>query len=188
MKDENAYIMLAGVYDNRESATADLKELEKLQAAGVIRQLNGAVITKDENGRLKLHQRTAEGQDGAAAGLVIGAVPAIALAAVFPPAGLAFLGFAAVMGTSAAGILGAVGHFRGGLSRQSLNDISALLETGESALIAVAVDAAQADLDATLTKASKKITRDLDKGDVDRAATELAHALDKADTLATVAV
>ena len=175
------YIIIAGVYASRAEASADLKELEHLEAHEKISNLSAAVITKDETGRLKLHQATSEGKNAAAAGLLVGAVPAIVLAAVFPPAGLALLGFAAVTGTSFAAVLGAVGHFRGGLSRQAVNEVASMLEEGDSALIAVAENKQEERLENSLTRATRHVQHDLDKGDFEKASAELAKELSKVD-------
>jgi hypothetical protein len=59
-----------------------------------------------------------------------------------------------------------------------------LLDAGEAAMLAVAVDAIDTDIDAALSRATKKASRAIDKGDVSSAVADLEKGLDKAVNIA----
>ena len=59
-----------------------------------------------------------------------------------------------------------------------------MLDTGEAAIVAVAVDAVATDVDSALDKSIDKASAKLDSGDVDAAIDELAKGLDKAANIA----
>lgn len=162
------YVAYAAVYDNFDDAKADFKTLKE---AG-LRHITAATVHKDENGRIHVHEKTFAGKAAGTAGVVGGVI----LGAIFPPAGVAVLTDAAVGGVG----LGAIGHFAGGLSRHDLKDLGALLEEGEAAVIAVAQDAVDTDIDNALGHAVKKSSAKIDKGDVAGAMAELEKGVDKA--------
>jgi hypothetical protein len=104
--------------------------------------------------------------------------------AIFPPAGVAVLGAMAVDAAVGGVVLGAVGHFAGGASRKDLRELGEQLDDGEAAIIAVAVDAVSTDIDSALDKATRKASKAIDKGDVDKAVAELEMGLDQAANIA----
>lgn len=162
------YVAYAASYDNLDDAKADFKSLRD---AG-LRHINAAIVRKDDKGRIHVHEKTFAGKAAGAAGVVGGVI----VGAVFPPAGVAILTDAVVGGVG----LGLIGHFAGGLSRHDLKDLGSILEEGEAAVIAVAEDAVDTDIDRTLTHAVKKASTKIDKGDVSAAMEELQKGIDKA--------
>lgn len=162
------YVAYGAAYDNYDDAAADFATLKQ---AG-LRHITAALVAKDENGRIHIHEKTFAGKAAGAAGVVGG----VALGAIFPPAGVAMLTDAAVGGVA----LGAIGHFAGGLSRHDLKQIGGLLEDGQAAVIAVAEDAVVTDIDKALSHAAKKADAKLDDGDVNAALAELEKGVDKA--------
>lgn len=163
-----SYVAYAAAYDNYDDAKADFATLKE---AG-LRHITAALVRKDENGRVHVHEKTYTGKVAGAVGVVGG----VALGALFPPAGIAVLTDAAVGGVA----LGAIGHFAGGLSRHDLKELGALMDSGEAAVIAVAEDAVTTDVDNALAHAAKKSQAKLDDGDVDAALAELEKGIDKA--------
>lgn len=161
------YVAYAAAYDNVDDAKADFKTLKD---AG-LRHITAALVT-NKNGRIHVHEKTHAGKVAGAAGVVGGVI----IGALFPPAGVAILTDAAIGGVG----LGLIGHFAGGLSRHDLKELGAFLEEGEAAVIAVAEDAVDTDVDNALSHAAKKANAKLDKGDVDAAMEELQKGLDKA--------
>jgi len=79
---------------------------------------------------------------------------------------------------------GFLGHFAGGVSRKDMKELGAYLEDGEAALVAVAVDAIDTDIDKALTRATKKAGKAIDKGDVAAALEDLEKGLDKSANIA----
>lgn len=162
------YVAYAAAYNSLDEATADFSTLKE---AG-LRHITAAIVAKDDNGRIHVHEKTYAGKVGAA----VGAIGGVIVGAIFPPAGVAILADAVVGGAA----VGAIGHFAGGLSRHDLKDLGAMLEEGQAAVIAVAEDAVATDVDNALGHAVKKAQTKLDDGDVDAALDELQKGIDKA--------
>lgn len=162
------YVVYAAAYDSVDDAVADFATLKE---AG-LRHITAAVVAKDDNGRIHVHEKTHAGKVAGAVGVIGGAV----IGVIFPPAGAAIIGDAVVGGA----VLGTIGHFAGGLSRHDLKDLGALLEDGQAAVIAVAEDAVATDVDNALGHAAKKAQAKLDDGDVDAALAEIEKGADKA--------
>ena len=77
-------------------------------------------------------------------------------------------------------VLGTIGHFAGGISRSDLKELGQLLDAGQAAIVAVAVDSTATDVDNALDHAVDKAQKKIDKGDVQAAVAELEKGLDKA--------
>jgi uncharacterized membrane protein len=177
---DKTYVVFAANYAAKQEALDDLKALKEIKSAGEIRDLTAAVVSRDEKGKLHVHETTHAGHVAAGVGVVAGAI----LGAIFPPAGVAVVA-AAVGGAAGVGVVaGAIGHFAGGISRKDMKELGEFLDVGEAALLAVAVDAVATDVDAALTRASKKASRAIDKGDVSAAVADLEKGLDKAANIA----
>lgn len=161
------YVAYVAAYDNKDDAVADF---DTLKEAG-LRHITAALVTKDDKGRVHVHEKTYAGKVAGAVGIVGGAV----IGAIFPPAGVAILTDAVVGGAA----LGTIGHFAGGLSRHNLKELGALLDEGDAAVIAVAEDAVATDVDKTMSHAAKKASKKLDDGDVNAALDEIAKGMDK---------
>ena len=72
------FVASAAVYDNANDAKADFATLHD---AG-LRDITAALVTKSEQGRLHVHEKTHAGKVGAATGVIGGAI----LGTIFPPA------------------------------------------------------------------------------------------------------
>jgi uncharacterized membrane protein len=162
------FVAYAAVYDNANDAKADFATLHD---AG-LRDITAALVTKSEQGRLHIHEKTHAGKVGAATGVIGGAI----LGAIFPPAGVALVTDSLVGGAA----LGTIGHFAGGLSRADLKDLGAMLEDGSAAVVAVGVDAVAEDIDKALGRAARKADKAIDQGDVDAALADLEKGLSTA--------
>ncbi len=177
---DKTYVLYAATYDSPEGAADDLAALKLINAGGEIRDLTAAVIRRDDKGRLHVHETTHAGHVAAGVGVVGGVI----VGALFPPAGLAIIGGAVAGGATGGVVLGAIGHFAGGLSRKDLKELGEYLDAGQAAIIAVAVDSAATDVDKALSRAVKKASKAIDKGDVDKAVDDLEKGLDKAVNIA----
>lgn len=173
--EKHDYIMLVGIYPDRDTAMIDQRELNGAFDHEALRELSSAVISRNEKGKLEVHQATSDGKDGAAAGLAVGALPGIALAAVFPPAGAALLGFSVVTGASFSAIMGAVGHYTGGFSRETINEAADMLHGSEAAILAVIRETDKDVLDDHLKNATSKMVEPLSSEDADEAMAHLVH-------------
>lgn len=181
MSDDKTYVAFVGAYSSTEDAELDFEALMQIKADGVIRDLTAAIVSKDENGRIHTHKTTHAGKVAGGIGVVGGAI----LGAIFPPAGMAVLGAAVVEAAVGGVVLGSIGHLAGGASRKDLRELASHLDEGEAAILAVAVDSVSTDVDNALSKAVKKASKAIDKGDVDKAIEELDKGLDKAEEAAS---
>lgn len=162
------YVAYAAVYDNAMDAEVDFATLRD---AG-LRHITAALVTKSDEGRLHIHEKTHAGKVGTATGVIGGAI----LGAIFPPAGVALVTDGLVGGAA----LGTIAHFAGGLSRADLKDLGAMLDDGSAAVVAVAVDAVAEDIDKALSRAARKADKAIDQGDVDAALADLEKGLSTA--------
>ena len=179
---DKTYVLYAASYASKADATADLEALKDIKSAGEIRDLTAAIVSKDAKGKLHVHETTHAGKVAAGVGVAI--VAGAIIGAVFPPAGVAVVA-ASVGGAAGVGVVaGAIGHFSGGISRKDMKDLGEFLDSGEAAMLAVAVDAIDTDIDAALSRATKKASRAIDKGDVSDAIADLEKGLDKAANIA----
>ena len=174
------YILFASTYDSVDNAKADLDALKEIKRDGEIRDLTAALVTKDEKGRIKVHESTHAGKVAGGVGVVGGAI----IGALFPPAGLAVLGGLVVDAAVGGVVLGSIGHFAGGISRSDLKELGQLLDVGQAAIVAVAVDSTATDVDNALDHAVDKAQKKIDKGDVQAAVADLEKGLDKAVNIA----
>ena len=177
---DKTYVVYAASYGSKEDATADLKALKEIKRDGEIRDLTAAIVSKNEKGKLHVHETTHAGHVAAGVGIVAGAI----LGAVFPPVGMAVIAAAAGGAAGLGVVAGAIGHFAGGISRKDMKELGAFLDDGEAMMLAVAVDAIATDIDKALTRATKKASKAVDKGDVADAVIDLEKGLDKAVNIA----
>lgn len=177
---DKTYVVYAAGYASKDDALADLEALKEIKSDGDIRDLTAAIVSVDEKGKMHVHETTHAGKVAAGVGIVAGAI----IGAVFPPAGMAVIAAAAGGAAGLGVVAGAIGHFAGGLSRKDMKELGEFLDIGEAAMIAVAVDAIATDIDAALTRATKKASRAVNKGDVSAAIADLEKGLDKAVNIA----
>ncbi len=79
---DNPMFLYAGDYESVDDAKADLKALKELHREHLVGTFDAAVITKDEDGKVKIVDKTEKPtQHGGWAGLAVGA----AVGAIFPP-------------------------------------------------------------------------------------------------------
>jgi uncharacterized membrane protein len=174
---DKQYVAFAAAYASKADAEADLSALKQ---SGSFDDITAAIVSRDAKGKLHVHETTHAGKVAAGVGVVAGAI----IGAVFPPAGIAVVA-AAAGGAAGLGVIGgAIGHFSGGISRKDMKELGEYLDIGDAALIAVAVDKVATEVDTTLTRATKKASRAINKGDLADAITDLENGLDKAVNIA----
>jgi uncharacterized membrane protein len=162
---DNPVFLYVGEYDSVEDAKADLEELKELHREDVVGTYDAAVITKNEEGKVKIVDKIEKPtQHGGWAGLAVGA----ALGLIFPPGVL-------VTGLLGAGAGALIGHLEGGMSRSDLKEVGEMLEKSEAALIVVG----EATIERGVEEATKRAKRELKK-EVRADAREIERAIDKA--------
>jgi uncharacterized membrane protein len=162
---DNPVFLYVGEYDSVEDAKADLEELKELHREDVVGTYDAAVITKNEEGKVKIVDKIEKPtQHGGWAGLAVGA----ALGLIFPPSIL-------VSGLLGAGAGALIGHLEGGMSRSDLKEVGEVLEDSEAALIVVG----EATIERAVEEATKRAKREMKK-EVRADAREMERAIDEA--------
>ena len=160
---DNPVFLYVGEYDSVEDAKADLEELKELHREDVVGTYDAAVITKNEEGKVKIVDKIEKPtQHGGWAGLAVGA----ALGLIFPPSVL-------VSGLLGAGAGALIGHLEGGMSRSDLKEIGDSLDRSEAALIVVG----EATIERAVEEATRRAKRELKK-EVRADAREMDRAID----------
>ena len=160
---DNPVFLYVGEYDSVEDAKADLEELKELHREHVVGTYDAAVITKNEEGKVKIVDKIEKPtQHGGWAGLAVGA----ALGLIFPPSIL-------VSGLVGAGAGALIGHLEGGMSRSDLKEVGESLERSEAALIVVG----EATIERAVEEATRRAKREMKK-EVRADAREMERAID----------
>jgi uncharacterized membrane protein len=156
----DTFVLLAARYDSRDEAIADYDAVHELYVeSGLIETYDAAVISRDEQGNVKIvkkhEQPTRQGaRGGRGFGLAGGA-----LVALFPAIGL---GAGLLWGAAGGAGLGALaGHVAAGMSRSDLKDLGELLDEGESGLVVVAAADLEDSVEKSLQRAAKVTKKQL---------------------------
>ncbi|HEY6713355.1 MAG TPA: DUF1269 domain-containing protein [Rubrobacter sp.] len=162
---DNPMFLYVGDYESVDDAKADLEELKQLHREHVVGTYDAAVLTKDEEGKVKIVDKTEKPtQHGGWAGLAVGA----AVGLIFPPSIL-------VGGLVGAGAGALIGHLHGGMSRSDLKEIGEMLDESDAALIVVG----EATIERAVEEATRRAKKEMKK-EVRADAKEMERAIDKA--------
>jgi uncharacterized membrane protein len=162
---DNPMFLYAGEYESVDDAKADLKVLKELHREYVVGTYDAAVVTKDEEGKVKIVDKIEKPtQHGGWAGMAVGA----AMGLIFPPSIL-------VGGLLGAGAGALIGHLRSGMSNSDLKEVGEMLEESEAALIVVG----EATIEQAVDDATKRAKKQMKK-EVRADAKELEKAIDEA--------
>jgi uncharacterized membrane protein len=162
---DNAMFLYAADYESVDDAKADLKALKELHSEHVVGTFDAAVITKEENGKVKVVDKTEKPtQHGGWAGLAVGA----AIGLIFPPSIL-------VSGLAGAWVGALIGHLHGGMSRKDLKEVGEMLDESEAALIVVG----EATVERAVEEQTKRAKKEMKK-EVKAQAKEIEKAIDEA--------
>jgi uncharacterized membrane protein len=160
---DNPMFMYVGDYESVDDAKADLEALRELHSEHVVGTYDAAVLTKDEEGNVKIVDKIEKPtQHGGWAGLAVGA----AVGLIFPPSIL-------VSGLVGAGAGALIGHLHGGMSRSDLKEIGEMLDESDAALIVVG----EATIERAVEDATRRAKQDMKK-EVRADAKEIERAID----------
>lgn len=146
---DNTFIFLA-TYGDEADAQADYDAIKDLYAAKVIGNYDGAIIRKDDSGKVHVNKDETATRKGAWGGAAVGAVVGV----LFPPSILASAGVGALAG-------GLGGHFLKGMSRKDVKELGELLDRGEVALLVVGDWQLEKAMDKAFSRAIKKMDREV---------------------------
>lgn len=168
-------ILVAGTYPDAADAGNDFKELKDGQTAGDYEVVGAVVVSRDEQGNVKVDEHGL-GDVGAGAG--IGAVGGFVVGLFAPP-----LLLATAIGAGVGAAIGAL--VRRHEEKEMGVDLEEYLPAGSSAVVAVVEDTYADRVQRALVKADKKISKAVDSGDVEKLKKALAdagHNVDEAIT------
>ena len=162
---DNPMFMYVGDYESVDDAKADPEALKELHREHVVGTYDAAVLTKNEEGNVKIVDKTEKPtQHGGWAGLAVGA----AIGLIFPPSIL-------VSGLVGAGAGALIGHLHGGMSRSDLKEIGEMLDESDAALIVVGETTIERAVEEQTRRAKKAM-----KKEVRADAKQIERAIDKA--------
>jgi uncharacterized membrane protein len=146
-------VLAVATYSARADAEHDFDSARFVGQEGKLDQVAAAVLEKGADGRLEIRRHDSTADHLASPGAILGG----ALAVIAPPLGIAF--FASVLPSVAAwAAMGAIaGRFWYYLPRDTLRRLSDLLESGQAALLVVAVNHTGAEVTALLSHPTDKI-------------------------------
>ena len=160
---DNPMFLYVGEYESVDDAKADLDALKELHREHVVGTYDAAVVTKNEDGKVKIVDKIEKPtQHGGWAGLAVGA----AIGLIFPPSLL-------VSGLAGAGAGALIGHLRGGMSRDDVEEIGEMLDESEAALIVVG----EATIERAIEEETKRAKKSMKK-QVEAEAKEMERAID----------
>ena len=151
--------LAAAKYSDPDAAVEDFHTVWDARHDGEYDHTAVAVLSKDQAGKLKVDRHDSTAKHLAWGGAILGA----ALVIVAPPVGASILASASVAG--GAGAL--VGHFHHNVPKEDVEAIGELLESGQSALVVVAVNRNGTDIEPLLTNAEKTVITQTTWGDLD---------------------
>lgn len=178
-------ILCVATYDRVDEAQTDFMNVMAVHKTGDLGHVAAAVLEKNPQGTLtvKRHDTTAKhlAWGGALAGGLVGVL--------YPPLGAvmlsgSFVGGMAVAGAADAATLagagGIIGHYWHNISKKDLREMTDVLESGQAALVVVAVEKQPTDIESAITKATRKVSAKIDQGDVEQAYQQAVQDMHKA--------
>lgn len=157
MADDDPKVLYIAAYDDAGAAQGDFDALKELVKAGAIFIDVAVLVSRDDDGKLKVDENAHE----VAGGTALGAAAGFVIGLIFPPA---LIASTVVGGAAGAGFGGLVSHHRGNEIKKDLEDV---LPAGSSGIVTVFDVTLKPKVDEALSKASK-----VDKEDVDAASVE----------------
>ncbi len=151
MSDKPVTIAVA-TYDDREAAEQDFDAIWGIKHEGQLDHLAIALVTKEEDGKLKIDRHDTSAKHLAWGGGILGAAATV----ISAPLGIVFLGPLAASAAVWAGVGGLVGHFWRNIPKEELARMSAVLEDGDCGLVVVAVNPKGVDIESLLANARTK--------------------------------
>ena len=154
MSDQNVSLVVAAYGDDTSAAAEDFKAIKKMEDVAVVAAV---VLDRDAAGKVNVKEH---GGGLVAAGSAVGAVGGLVVGLFAPP-----LLLATAVG---AGIGAGVGALTKRHEEKSIGvDAEEWLPPGASAIVAVVDDQYLDRIDKAVGKATKKVTKAIDKGDYD---------------------
>lgn len=171
---EHAVAVAAATYTSRATAADGLRTVCGEPPHDPFGRLAAAIVEKGAGGQLTIDRHACSTAHQRGDDLLLGAV----LVVLAAPLGIVFLVPLLATGSAWAGVAALVGHIWHDIPKSELRRMSDLLEAGQAALVAVAVDRATDDVRAALSGATVTLVTDAVTVDLEA---DVALAIDEAN-------
>ena len=151
-------VLYIAAYDDPGSARGDFDALKELVKAGAIFIDVAVLVSRDEDGKIKVDENAHE----VAGGTMVGAAAGLMIGSIFPPG---LIAATVVGGGAGAGIGGLVSHHRGNEIKKDVEDV---LPAGSSGIVTVFDVNVKPKVDEALSKASKVDEEEVDAASVEK--------------------
>jgi uncharacterized membrane protein len=166
MGKDDPKVLYIAAYDDAGGAKSDFDALKELVREGAIFIDVAVLVSRDDEGKIKVDENAHE----VAGGSMVGAAAGFVIGLIFPPA---LIASTVVGGAAGAGIGGLVSHHRG---TEIKKDIEGVLPPGSSGIVTVFDITLKPKVDEALSKASKVDEEEVDAASVERAKEAAAKA------------
>jgi uncharacterized membrane protein len=156
-------VLAVATYAARADADHDFDSARLVGQEGRLDHVGAAVVEKGADGKLEIRRHDSTAEHLAYPGALLdGAITVIA-----PPLGIALLAPVLPTREAWAGVGAIVGHLWHHIPRDTLRRLSDLLESGQAALVIVAVNHTAEEIARLLTHSSHKIVTNCSRADLE---------------------
>ena len=166
MAKDDPKVLYIAAYNDPDSAQGDFDALKELVREGAIFIDVAVLVSRDDEGKIKVDENAHE----VAGGTMVGAAGGFVIGLLFPPALIAATVFG---GAAGAGVGGLVSHHRG---NEIKKDVEQVLPVGSSGIVTVFDVTLKPRIDEALSKATKVDEEEVDPASVERVKDAAAKA------------
>jgi hypothetical protein len=156
-------VLAVATYPARADADHDFGAVLGGGQDGRLDHLAAAVLEKGADGKLEVRRHGSTAEHPAYGAVLLGG----AITVIAAPPGIAFLALVVPTRAAWAGVAAIVGHFWHYIPRDTLRRMSDLLESGQAALIVVAVNHVGVEVAALLSRPTNTIITDCTRADLE---------------------
>ena len=166
MAGDDPKVLYIAAYDDPDGADGDFQALKELVKEGAIFIDVAVLVSRDDDGKIKVDENAHE----VAGGSAIGAAAGFVIGLIFPPG---LIAATVVGGAAGAGAGGLISHHRGSEIKKDIEDV---LPPGSSGIVTIFDVTVKPKVDAALSKASKVDEEEVDAASVEQAKEEAAKS------------
>ncbi len=159
MAKDDPKVLYIAAYNDPDSARSDFDALKELVHAGAIFVDEAVLVSRDEDGKIKVDENAHE----VAGGSIVGAATGFVVGLIFPPG---LIAATVVGGAAGAGLGGLLSHHR---EHEIKKDVEQVLPAGSSGIVTVFDVTWKPKVDEALSDAANVDDEEVDAESVDRA-------------------
>ena len=149
---ERPTVLAVATYPDEQAAAADFRAVWRIHHDGVIDHVSAAVLVKGIDGTLRLDRHGTTASHLACGDALVGG----ALAVLAAPLAVGPLSDVATQDGTWAGVGDLIGHFWHNIPKRQLLQMTDLLESGQAAVVIVAVDHTGSDIEQAYQEALER--------------------------------